>query len=302
MVIDFRGRVAIVTGAGKGLGRSHAEALARRGAAVLVNNHRRPGEPSSADAVVEGIRESGGIAVADYESVDAAGAGERMVAAALAAFGRIDVVVANAGWSEPTAFHRESGAHLRRMIEVNTLSAVELIRAALPPLRAQKYGRIVVSTSSAALFGDAGFVSYATAKAALIGFVTALSHETVRAGVTVNAVLPFAHTPMTDGLFAGNTFPEGTADVMTPQTVSNLLLWLASEHCRESGQTWLAGGRVLRKAITRVTRGIVVGADDLSPELLAARAGEIADPTGASEYRSGAELLAAMAEASLDAP
>ncbi|WP_167373979.1 SDR family NAD(P)-dependent oxidoreductase [Mycobacterium paraffinicum] len=301
-MIDFRGRVAIVTGAGKGLGRSHAEALARRGAAVLVNNRSHAGDPSSADAVVGRIHESGGIAIANYESVEEPDAGERIVAAALAAFGRIDVIVANAGWSEPTAFHRESDAHVRRMIEVNTLSAVELVRAALPHLRAQKYGRIVVSTSSAALFGDAGFVSYATAKAALIGFVAALSQESVRAGITVNAVLPFAHTPMTDGLFAGDTFPEGTAEAMVPETVSNLLLWLLSEQCQESGQTWLAGGKAIRKAIMQVTPGIVVDTDDLSPELLADHAAAIADPAGAREYGSGAELLTAMAEASLGAP
>lgn len=299
-MIDFHGRVAIVTGAGKGLGRSHALALAGRGAAVLVNNRSHDGQPSTADSAVADIRAAGGTAVANYESVDAPGAGERLVAAALDAFGRIDLVVANAGWSEPTAFHREADEHIRRMLEINTLSVLGLVRAALPQLRAQNYGRIVVSTSSAALFGDAGFVSYATAKAALIGFVAALSQESVRAGVTVNAVLPFAQTPMTAGLFNHDTFPAGTGDVMTPEAVSNLVMWVLSEQCAESGQTWLAGGRVIRKAITQVTGGIVIDPEDLSPELVAARAGEIADATGAVGYRSGAELLSAMARASLD--
>ncbi|PXX01648.1 SDR family NAD(P)-dependent oxidoreductase [Mycolicibacterium moriokaense] len=301
MVIDFHGRVAIVTGAGKGLGRSHAEALARRGAAVLVNNRTHPGEPSSADAVVEAIRAAGGRARANYDTVDSPGAGERIVAAAVEAFGRLDAVVANAGWSEPTAFHREAVDHFHKVIEVNTFGALDVIRAALPRLRAQNYGRIVVTTSSAAVFGDAGFVSYAAAKAALIGFVRALAQESTLAGVVVNALLPFAHTPMTDALFAGPAFPVHTAEVMTTGPATNLLLWLLSEQCSETGQTWLAGGRVFQKLLTQVTRGIVVPSADIGPEELAARVDEIGDPTSPASHASGAALLASMAQRSLSA-
>lgn len=301
-MIDFHGRVAIVTGAGKGLGRSHAQALARRGAAVVVNNRRRPGEVCSADATVAAIQAAGGRAVANYESVDSPGAGKRLVAAALEAFGGLDLVIANAGWSEPVAFHRETAEHTRRMIDINTVSVLDLVRAALPHLRAQKFGRIVVCTSSAALYGDAGFVSYATAKAALIGFVAALAQESARVGVTINALLPFARTPMTDGLFSGDTFPDGTGAVMTPEAVSNVLVYLLSEQCHESGQTWLAGGTVVRKAMTHITPGIVVDRGEITPELVAARVDEIANPTGAVDYPNGAALLTAMAEYSLATP
>lgn len=295
-MIDFHGRVAIVTGAGKGLGRSHAEALASRGASVLVNNRIRPGHPSSAESVVAAIRAAGGRAVAHHDAVDAPGAGERMVTAALDAFGRVDLVVANAGWSDPMAFHRESGEHVRQMVAVNTLSVLDLVHAALPHLRAQNYGRIVVSTSSAAVFGDAGFVSYATAKAALIGFVKALAQESRRVGITVNALLPFAHTPMTDGLFQGTAFPEGTGAVMAPQAVTDMLVWLLGEDCAETGQVWVAGGKVFRKVVTQVSRGVVLGADCTAEEV-AAKSSVIADATDAVGYDSGADLLGALAEA-----
>ena len=300
-MIDFHGRVAIVTGSGKGLGRSHAEALAARGAAVLVNNRTHPGQPSTADAVVAGIRANGGRAVSNHESVDGAGAGERMVEAALDAFGRVDLVVANAGWSDPAAFHRESAEHIQRMFQVNTLGVLDLVHAALPHLRGQEYGRIVVSTSSAAVFGDAGFVSYATAKAALIGFVGALAQESNRAGITVNALLPFAYTPMTEGLFEGPAFPEGVGAAMTPQAVTDMLVWLLSEECRETGQVWVAGGRVYRKVVTQVSRGVVLDAGGTAEDV-AAQSSAIADGGGAVGYDSGADLLRALAGAARPAP
>lgn len=298
-MIEFRDQVAIVTGAGKGLGRSHAEALARRGAAVLVNNRRHPGETlGSADEVVASIRAAGGSAAASYEPVEPPGAGKRIVDAALAEFGRLDLVVANAGISDPVAFHRESIDHVRRMLDVNLLGAIELVHAALPILREQRFGRIAVMTSSAALYGDAGFVSYATAKAALVGFVAALAQESARAGVTINAILPFAHTPMTRGLFESGAFPAASAEVLDAGRVTSLLLWLLSRDCRESGHVWVAGGRVFRRAVTGLSPGILVDGD-VSPEMLAARAAEIADPGTPTIYSSGAEMLEDIARASL---
>jgi NAD(P)-dependent dehydrogenase (short-subunit alcohol dehydrogenase family) len=299
-MIEFRDQVAIVTGAGKGLGRSYAEGLARRGAAVLVNNRRHPGETlGSAGEVVAAIREAGGSAAASYEPVDQPGAGKRIVDAALAAFGRIDLVVANAGVSDPVAFHREPLDHVRRMLDVNLVGAIELVHAALPVLREQRFGRIVVMTSSAALCGDAGFVSYATAKAGLVGFVAALAQESARAGITINAILPFAHTPMTRGLFESGAFPAAAAEVLGAGRVTSLVLWLLSHDCDQSGRVWVAGGRVFRRAVTGLSPGIVVDGD-ISPEMLAARAAEIADPGNPTIYASGAEMLEDIARVSLD--
>lgn len=299
-MIEFTDQVAIVTGAGKGLGRSYAEGLARRGAAVLVNNRRHPGETlGSAGEVVAAIREAGGSAAASYEPVDQPGAGKRIVDAALATFGRIDLVVANAGVSDPVAFHRESLDHVRRMLDVNLVGVIELVHAALPVLREQRFGRIVVMTSSAALYGDAGFVSYATAKAGLVGFVAALAQESARAGITINAILPFAHTPMTRGLFESGAFPAEAAEVLGAGRVTSLVLWLLSRDCDQSGRVWVAGGRVFRRAVTGLSPGILLDGD-VSPEMLAARAAEIADPDNPAIYASGAEMLQDIARVSLD--
>ena len=184
-VIDLTGRTAIVTGAGKGLGKAYAELLAARGAAVLVNNRLHLGQTAgSADDVVDTIRAVGGTAVADHHDVEEVGAGRAMVDAALEAFGRIDLVVANAGVSAPSAFHKEPLDQVRQVLEINLLATLELVHAALPHLREQRFGRIAVTTSSAAVFGDAGFATYAASKAALIGFTAALAQESASRNVT----------------------------------------------------------------------------------------------------------------------
>jgi NAD(P)-dependent dehydrogenase (short-subunit alcohol dehydrogenase family) len=297
--LRFDDQVVVITGAGKGLGRAYALSLARRGAAVLVNNRRQEGETrGSADDVAAEIRAAGGRAVPNHEEVDCVGAGERIVGAAIEEFGRIDVAIANAGVSRVAAFHRMSLAEIREIIAINLDGAIELLHAALPHLREQKSGRMLVTTSSAALYGDAGFVAYATAKAALIGLVASLAHECTRVGVGVNAILPLAHTPMTHGLFAGDVFPPGSADVLGPEPVADLATWLVSGACDRSGEVWIAGGRVFQRAAVATSPGIVVEGP-VTPELLARRAAEIADVAAARTYASGAALLEEMAERTL---
>jgi NAD(P)-dependent dehydrogenase (short-subunit alcohol dehydrogenase family) len=298
-MIRFDGRAVVVTGAGKGLGRAHAETLAARGACVLVNNRAHPGDGvPAAEQVAQAIRDAGGKAVANLEAVEAPGAGVRIIEAALAAFGRVDVVIANAGVSAPVSFHREPLSDVRTLIEINLFGALGLVHAALPHLRAQRYGRVIVTTSSAALYGDAGFVSYGTAKAALIGFTTSLAQESERAGITVNAVLPFAHTPMTAALFGGGFVAGAAADVMGPAPVAELVAWLASEGCRRTGEIWIAGGRVVRRAAVVLGQGIVSDTE-ITAERLAALELEAAGLERAIDYSSGGAMLAEMAEQTL---
>jgi NAD(P)-dependent dehydrogenase (short-subunit alcohol dehydrogenase family) len=298
-MIRFDGRAVVITGAGKGLGRAYAETLAARGACVLVNNRAHPGdEVPAAEQVARVIRGAGGKAVASFEAVEAPGAGARIIDAALDAFGRVDVVIANAGVSAPAPFHREAMSDVRALIEINLFGALGLVHAALPHLRAQRYGRVIVTTSSAALYGDAGFVSYGTAKAALVGFTTSLAQESARAGITANAVLPFARTPMTEGLFAGGFLAEGAADAMGPAPVAELVAWLASEGCRRTGEIWVAGGRVVRRAAVVLGRGILSDTE-ITAEQLAALELEAAALERASDCPSGGAMLADMAEQTL---
>jgi len=296
----FDGQVAVVTGAGKGLGRAYAELLAERGAAVVVNNRPPRGDaPSTLERVVQGIRSAGGTAIANHEAMGEPGAGARVVADALDHFGRIDVVIANAGASAPRAFHHEDLDDVRATIDAHLWGTVELVHAALGAMRAQHYGRILVTSSSAALHGDAGFVAYATAKAALHGFVGSLAKEVARAGIAINAIVPFARTSMTEGLFDSGVFPEGAAEVLDVGTVAAAAVWLVSASCARNGEMWIVGGRQLRRAATVVSPGTLLDADPITPEAVAARAERVVIDGSATTYASGAELLQDIARASL---
>jgi NAD(P)-dependent dehydrogenase (short-subunit alcohol dehydrogenase family) len=297
--LRFDGQVAVVTGAGKGLGRAYAEALAARGASVLVNNRRHEGEhEGSAGAVAAGIRARGGRAVANHEPADEPGSGQRIVEAAMEAFGRLDVVIPNAGIAAVAAFHKMTLARIDEVFAVNVRGALELVHAALPLLREQRSGRILMTTSSAALYGDAGFGAYAAAKSAMIGFVASLALETARAGIGVNAILPFAHTPMTTGLLESDAFPEGSASVLEPAAVASLATWLVSAECHRTGEVWLAGGRAFRRAAVVVSPGVVLDGE-ITAERIAASADEIARLDGAGTSASGQALLDDLARRSL---
>ncbi len=273
--IRFDDQVALVTGAGKGLGRAYAEALAARGARVVVNNRKHPvGGPSgSADAVVDAIRARGGRAVPDYESVEVEGAGVRMVAHTLESYGRIDVLICNAGGGTASMFHKMPLETVRQLIEINTMGTLAPIHAALPHMRGAGYGRILTNTSNAAIFGAVGWADYAAAKSAMHGFVASLSDETEAKGVHINAILPFAHTTLTGDLFHGEAFPEGTDRRLTTDVVANLAVWLVSRACELSGKVLIGGGRVFRRA--RMVQNQGVELDDPTPERLAERADEI---------------------------
>jgi NAD(P)-dependent dehydrogenase (short-subunit alcohol dehydrogenase family) len=274
-LIRFDGQVALVTGAGKGLGQAYAEALAARGARVVVNNRRHPGGEArgSADAVVDAIRARGGEAVADYESVEQEGAGVRMVEHALDRFGRLDVLICNAGVGTASMFHKMSLEAVRQQIEINTMGTLAPIHAALPHMRDVGYGRILTNTSNAGIFGAVGWAAYAASKSAMHGFVASLAAENEAKGVHVNAILPFAHTTMTGDLFHNEAFPEGTDRRLTPEVVANLAVWLVSQECRSSGQVFIGGGRVFRRVRMVQSEGIEL--DDPTPELLAEHAEEI---------------------------
>ncbi|MGE3066971.1 MAG: SDR family NAD(P)-dependent oxidoreductase, partial [Hyphomicrobiaceae bacterium] len=207
MAIDFKGRVAIVTGAGNGLGRQHALALAARGAKVVVNDFGGArdgsgGSLSAAEQVVAEIKAAGGEAMADGCSVTDFAGVTAMVANALKAWGRVDILVNNAGILRDKSFAKMELDDFRRVIDVHLMGAVHCTKAVWDTMRAQNYGRIVMTTSSSGLYGNFGQSNYGAAKMAVVGLMQVLSLEGAKNNIHVNCLAPTAATRMTEDILS----------------------------------------------------------------------------------------------------
>lgn len=240
--IDFTNRVAIVTGAGGGLGRSHALLLAERGAKVVVNDlgGSRDGSgagSSMADAVVAEIVAAGGEAVANYDGVHTWSGGEGIVKTAVDTFGRLDVVVNNAGILRDTSFAKLTEDALDAVLKVHLYGAFHVTQAAWPLFREQGYGRIVMTTSGSGLYGNFGQANYAAAKLGLVGLTRTLAIEGAKYNIAVNAIAPAATSRMTE-----DVFPAVLLDKFDPAFVSPLVALLASEASTTSGNIYSVGG------------------------------------------------------------
>ena len=247
MTGSLTGRVSLVTGAGKGLGRAYALWLSAQGSAVVVNNRSHASVPSSAQAVVEEILARGGSAVADGHSVeDEAGAGA-MVARAISAFGRLDVLVCNAAIVPRATFLAVSVAELRQVVDVNLLGVLLPLHAAWRQMMSTGYGRIVLISSSVGLYGEKDLATYGATKAAMIGLARALSKEVPpEVDIKINVVVPFAYTPAA----AVSPRMDGLADKLSPDKVAPVVGWLASEACQHTGLVLhVGGGRATRARI-----------------------------------------------------
>lgn len=236
------GRVVVVTGAGGGLGRSHALLLARRGAKVVVNDlgGARDGTGAGntmADAVVAEIIDAGGEAVANYDNVATEEGGTAIVQTGVDAFGTVDAVVNNAGILRDGTFHKMSTADWDAVIQVHMYGAYHVTRAAWPRFRDQGFGRVVMTTSTSGLYGNFGQTNYSAAKMGLVGMVNTLAMEGKKYDVLVNAVAPIAATRMTEDIFDDEMLQQ-----YDPAFVSPLVAHLCSEELTDSGQTILAGG------------------------------------------------------------
>jgi NAD(P)-dependent dehydrogenase (short-subunit alcohol dehydrogenase family) len=240
--MNFDGRVAVVTGAGKGLGRAYALTLAAGGARVVVNNRSDP------ERVVNEIRAAGGIAVAEHSHVEDPASGERLVARALDEFGRLDIVITSAGVGQASTLHKTSSEEFRRIVEIDLFGTIHVVHAAYPLMRDAGYGRIVLNTSSAGLHGDHGMTAYAAAKGGLIAFARSLALEGAARNVLVNAVAPYAMTQMT-----APYMPEEVGNHFTPEHVAPVVAWLASEDSTITGEVLIAGGGYIRRAIAMET-------------------------------------------------
>jgi NAD(P)-dependent dehydrogenase (short-subunit alcohol dehydrogenase family) len=287
MTIDFTGRVAIVTGAGGGLGRQHALALAARGAKVLVNDlggarDGSGGSVSAAEAVVAEIRAAGGEAMANGASVTDFLAVQAMVKQAVDAWGRVDILVNNAGILRDKSFAKMELADFELVVDVHLMGAVHCSKAVWGIMNEQKYGRIVMTTSSSGLYGNFGQSNYGAAKMALVGLMQTLSIEGAKNGIRVNCLAPTAATRMTEDLM-----PAAVLAALQPQAVVPAMLVLASEDA-PTRTILCAGAGTFEAAHITMTQGVWLGTDALTPERLAERLTEVTDRTDETVPQSGA--------------
>ncbi len=300
MPLDFKGRVAIVTGAGGGLGREHALALAARGAKVVVNDlgGARDGSgasQSAAQAVVSEILAAGGEAIANAASVTDWDAVQAMVQQAIDTWGRVDILVNNAGILRDKSFAKMEVADFKLVVDVHLMGAVHCCKAVWPHMNAQKYGRILMTTSSSGLYGNFGQSNYSAAKLALVGLMQTLALEGAKNNIRVNSLAPTAATRMTEDLM-----PEAVLAALKPQAVVPAMLVLVAEDA-PSRTILCAGAGSVEAAHITMTQGAWVGIDAQAPERLQAalalvtdRAGEVVPQSGTAQ--GAHEVSRAMAQ------
>ncbi|HEX3920472.1 MAG TPA: SDR family NAD(P)-dependent oxidoreductase [Caulobacteraceae bacterium] len=286
--IRFDGKVAIVTGAGGGLGRQHALELARRGAKVVINDlggsvDGSGGSSEAAAKVVEEIKALGGEALANGSSVTDDAGVAHMIQQAMDAWGRIDILIANAGVLRDKSFAKMEIADFEFVMGVHLMGTVKPVKALWEIMRSQNYGRIVVTTSSTGLYGNFGQTNYGAAKLSLVGFMNSLKLEGQKNNIHVNAIAPVAATRMTEGLM-----PPQISERLKPEYVTPGVVYLCSEEA-PTGAILTAGGGAFALARLYETEGVYLGEGGLSVEEVRDNWSKIADPAGQQAYMSGGE-------------
>jgi NAD(P)-dependent dehydrogenase (short-subunit alcohol dehydrogenase family) len=277
--VTYDGRVAVITGAGGGLGRSHALALAERGAKIVVNdlggNTDGTGAGSSmADQVVEEIEAAGGEAVANYDSVATAAGGEAIVQAALDAFGTVDIVVNNAGILRDKSFAKISPEDFDILVDVHLRGAFHVSQPAFKVMKEKGFGRFVHTTSAAGLFGNFGQGNYAAAKTGLIGLSNVLAIEGAKNNITSNVIAPIAKSRLTEDLLGP------LADALQPELVTPLVAYLVSPGCTITHEIFSVGGGRIARVFLGLNQGWFAGKGNrFTPEDVAANIDQIRDTT-----------------------
>ncbi|MDF1625990.1 MAG: SDR family NAD(P)-dependent oxidoreductase [Parvibaculaceae bacterium] len=288
MSIRFDGKVAIVTGAGGGLGRSHALELARRGAKVVVNDlggsvDGSGGSSSAADAVVAEIKAAGGEAISNGSSVTDDKGVENMVKQTMDAYGRIDILINNAGILRDKSFVKMDIGDFQLVVDVHLLGTVKPTKAVFPIMKEQGYGRIMVTSSSSGLYGNFGQTNYGAAKLGVVGFINTLKLEGQKDNIRCNALAPVAYTRMTS-----NLMPPETEQMLTPESVTPGVIYLVSEDA-PTGTILCAGAGVFSVAKIMESDGMFLGREDLTAEKVAENFEKIADMSAAKAFFMGGE-------------
>lgn len=290
--IRFDDRVAIITGAGAGIGRIYALELAKRGAKVVVNDLGGGSDgsgrsPGPADSVASEIKDRGGEAVANHDSVATPEGGENIVKTAIDAFGQIDILVNNAGILRNRSFGKLEPEAWRAVNDVHLFGAYCVTRPAFIRMKERGYGRIVMTTSLSGLYGDFGVASYASAKMGVLGLVNTLKIEGAKYNIKVNAVAPVATTRLTE-----DVLPPEVLDKFKPEYVAPLVLALCAEGCTESGSVFNCAMNYYNRVALLTGPGTVVGGDGIpAPEQLLADWDKISSLEGAREYGHAAEYF-----------
>lgn len=287
MTIDFTNRVAIVTGAGGGIGRAYALELARRGAKVVVNDlggaRDGTGTSDAAAQVVAEIEAAGGEAVANGHSVTEYDQMEAMVAEAKERWGRIDVLINNAGILRDKSFAKMEPADFELVVKVHLIGSAYATKAVWETMREANYGRILMTSSSTGLYGNFGQANYGAAKLGLVGLMKTLAIEGAKHNIKVNSISPVAATRMTEDIF-----PEAMQAMFAPELVVPASLFLVSDDAPTSTVLGAGAGAVHAAEVT-MTRGVKLAEDGRTPEGVAKRFAEIIDRDGASVPQSGSE-------------
>jgi NAD(P)-dependent dehydrogenase (short-subunit alcohol dehydrogenase family) len=289
--IRFDGKVAIVTGASGGLGRQHALELARRGAKVVINDlggsvDGSGGSSSAADQVVAEIKALGGEAIANGASVTDDAGVKHLVDQTMDAFGRIDILIANAGILRDKSFSKMEIADVEVVLSVHVMGTIKPTKAVWEIMKAQNYGRIVVTTSSTGLYGNFGQTNYGAAKLGLVGFMNTLKLEGQKNNIRVNAISPVAATRMTE-----NLMPPDMLDKLRPEFVTPGVIYLVSEDA-PTGVVLTAGAGVFATARIFETEGVYLGDKGLSVEAVRDHWAEIENQSGQQSYFQGGEQTA----------
>ncbi len=263
MAISFEGQVAVVTGAGGGLGRAYALDLAKRGAKVVVNDlggdpHGQGENRSAAQKVVDEIKAAGGEAVPNYDSVAEYDGGFNIVKTAIDNYGRLDVVICNAGILRDVAFHNMSEDDWDKVFAVHIKGSFTVLRAAWPVFRQQSYGRVVVTSSSSGIWGQFGQTNYGAAKTAMLGMMNVLKQEGAKYNVMVNTIAPVAGTRLTQ-----TVMPQEMVDKLKPELVVPAVVYLVSKENTESGLIIEAGAGSFSRAVLVKGPGLRPGMDEI---------------------------------------
>ena len=285
--LRFDGRVAVITGAGGGLGKAYALLLAGRGARVVVNDLGGTFDGEGADStpaqkVVDQIKSAGGEAVANYESVSEWESAQKIIQAAVDHYGQIDILINNAGILRDKSLLKMEIADYLKVIEVHLNGTYYCTKAAFAHMREQSYGRIVSTASAAGVYGNFGQTNYGAAKMGIVGLMNCVCQEGARYGVLANTVVPTAGTRLT-----ATVMPPDVVDKVKPEYVAPMVVYMCSEQFQESGKIYTAGGGYFSRAAVVEGPGIFLDtAAGITPDMIAEQIEKISSLDGGREYSS----------------